>query len=442
MPAYPVYKDSGVRWLGRVPSSWSVQPINRRYQISLGKMLNGNISVTDGDMFPYLRAGNVQPRGLDLTEVKHIHLDTLERKSFTLLRGDLVVVEGGAGYGRSAVLTEDLTGWGFQNHIMRVRPRGGDSTRFLDYVIKTLSGNGHISTLSNHATIPSLSSEQLGRIVIPLPEEAEQDAIANFLDRETTKIHALMDKQNQLIATLREDRSATIAHAVTKGLNPETEMKDSGVEWLGAVPAHWITLPLKRLLAQPITDGPHETPEFLDEGIEFISAEAVSTGKVIFDKRRGFISHSDHLRYSAKYSPRLHDIFVIKSGATTGVAAIVTDEKVFDIWSPLAAIRPTDQHDPFFVLNFIRSDPFQRAIALSWTYGTQQNLGMGTLGNLHVAVPPFNEQRQIASLLEVAVGKIDALIDKATEMISTLREYQSALISAVVTGKIDVREAA
>ncbi len=128
---------------------------------------------------------------------------------------------------------------GFQNHILRVRPTNSDSNRFLDYIIRTLNSLGHIAALSNHATIPSLSSEQLSRIVIPIPDIATQRTVVSFLDHETAKIDALIAKQEQLIATLREDRTATITHAVTKGLDPDAEMKDFGIGWFGEVPAHW-----------------------------------------------------------------------------------------------------------------------------------------------------------------------------------------------------------
>ena len=117
---------------------------------------------------------------------------------------------------------------------------------------------------------------------------------------------------------LQEKRTALISRAVTKGLDPNVPMKDSGVEWLGAIPAHWTGLPLKRWVAAKITDGPHETPELLPNGVDFISAEAVSEGKIDFEKRRGFISPELHTQYSRKCKPVRDDILICKSGATTG----------------------------------------------------------------------------------------------------------------------------
>src|ERR1035441_4694905 len=119
--------------------------------------------------------------------------------------------------------------------------------------------------------------------------------------------------------------------------------KDSGVNWLGEVPEHWTMHTLKHVVSTPITDGPHETPEFLGEGVPFASAESVSSGILDFSKIRGFISRSDHQRYAEKYLPRRDDIFMVKSGATTGITAIVDTDAEFNIWSPLAAIR-SEEH--------------------------------------------------------------------------------------------------
>ncbi|WP_081085725.1 MULTISPECIES: restriction endonuclease subunit S [Burkholderia cepacia complex] len=212
------------------------------------------------------------------------------------------------------------------------------------------------------------------------------------------------------------------------------EYKDSGTPWLGKIPGHWQVVALKHVLETPITDGPHETPEFLDEGIPFVSAEAVSSGNIDFRKIRGYISDQDHQRYSSKYKPRLHDIYIIKSGATTGVTAIVECEAEFNIWSPLAAIRCNQNIvDPFFTLNYLRSSNFQEAIALNWSFGTQQNIGMGVLGDLQVVVPPLREQRGIANFLRCETAKIEILIAEQEKLLTLLAEKRQATISHAVT---------
>lgn len=212
-----------------------------------------------------------------------------------------------------------------------------------------------------------------------------------------------------------------------------TEYKDSNNKWLAELPAHWKLVALKHVLVMPMTDGPHETPEFIDEGVPFVSAEAVSSGQIDFNKIRGFISEADDIRFSKKYKPQLHDVYMIKSGATTGITAIVETDQHFNIWSPLAAMRCKQIYEPYFLLNYLRSDPFQKSVQLSWTFGTQQNIGMATLENLPVCFPPKEEQKKIAEFLNYETTKIDHLIEKQQQLIELLKEKRQAVISHAVT---------
>ncbi|MEI8669699.1 restriction endonuclease subunit S [Pseudoalteromonas sp. B131b] len=211
------------------------------------------------------------------------------------------------------------------------------------------------------------------------------------------------------------------------------EYKDSSSKWLDSIPSHWKVTFLKHVLSTPITDGPHSTPVFIDEGIPFVSAEAVSGGYIDFDKIRGFISKEDDAFFSQKYSPKRHDVYMIKSGATTGITAIVETDKHFNIWSPLAVMRCKNTYNPYFLLNSLRSDFFQKSVQLSWTFGTQQNIGMGTLENLTVCYPPLEEQIQIANFLDHETAKIDMLIEKQQQLIKLLKEKRQAVISHAVT---------
>ncbi|MGP5439059.1 restriction endonuclease subunit S [Psychrobacter faecalis] len=211
------------------------------------------------------------------------------------------------------------------------------------------------------------------------------------------------------------------------------EYRNTHNQWLTEIPNHWSLVALKHILSVPMTDGPHETPGFVDEGVPFVSAEAVSSGKIDFKKIRGFITEVDDKRFSQKYKPQLYDVYMIKSGATTGVTAIVETEYDFNIWSPLAAMRCKKSYDPFFLLNYLRSSPFQKSVQLSWTFGTQQNIGMSTLENLPICVPPKLEQKKIADFLNYETAQIDTLIEKQQTLIQLLKEKRQAVISHAVT---------
>lgn len=211
------------------------------------------------------------------------------------------------------------------------------------------------------------------------------------------------------------------------------EYKESGSKWIDKIPSSWKVVSLKHILSIPITDGPHLTPEFLEDGVPFVSAEAVSGGYIDFDKIRGFISEADDELFSQKYRPKRNDVYMIKSGATTGITAIVETDRRFNIWSPLAVMRCKDIYHPRFLLNYLRSDSFQESVQLSWTFGTQQNIGMGTLENLAVCFPSFEEQQKIANFLDHETAKIDTLIEKQQQLIKLLKEKRQAVISHAVT---------
>jgi len=215
--------------------------------------------------------------------------------------------------------------------------------------------------------------------------------------------------------------------------------KDSGVEWLGDVPQHWNMMAIKHALSIPITDGPHETPEILNSGVVFISAEAIKKDKIDFAKKRGYISYEDNERFSKKYKPQVGDIYMVKSGATTGNVARVDKNIEFNIWSPLAALRPDKNlAKTDFIFYFMKSKAFFSSVELGWSFGTQQNIGMGVIANLKIALPPVNEQQQIANFLDNKTTHLDKLIGQKQQMIGLLNEKRMALITQAVTKGLDL----
>jgi type I restriction enzyme S subunit len=333
-----------------------------------------------------------------------------------------------------------------------VRPRTVHSG-FLSYALRESTFVESIVARSVGVSYPAVNAPDVATIPILLPPTPEQRTIADFLDVQTKKINTLIAKKRAFIEKLKEKRTALISHTVTRGLPPaaakaaglnhKPKLKPSGIEWLGDVPVHWAVRPLKIIVSEPITDGPHETPEILDDGIPFVSAESVRNNRIDFTRKRGFISREDHRKYSLKYSPKRDDIYMIKSGATTGNLAIVDTDDEFNIWSPLAAIRTNKKiASPRYVLHAMNAKEFQTSVQLFWSYGTQQNIGMNVIENLVIPLPPLIEQDAIANYLDRETSKIDRMIKKVEAVIEKLQEYRTALITAAVTGKIDVRKVA
>ena len=274
-----------------------------------------------------------------------------------------------------------------------------------------------------------LNLELVGGIRCPLPPLNEQNVITRFLDCKTAKIDALIAKKQVLLNKLAEKRTALISHAVTKGLDPSVPTKESGLNWLGRVPAHWKVIPIKFSLAMPITDGPHSTPQFYDEGVPFLSAESVKNDRLDFSRMRGYISEDDHILFSNKYRPKFGDVYMVKSGATTGAVARVETHDEFNIWSPLAVLRPHQEKSlTDYIFYVLKSKPFLYSVELSWSYGTQQNIGMGVISNIRMALPPVEEQARICKYLEPPLRRIEDQKAKVESAIDLLREYRSALI--------------
>jgi type I restriction enzyme, S subunit len=217
-----------------------------------------------------------------------------------------------------------------------------------------------------------------------------------------------------------------------------SKYKQSGVEAIGKVPVKWTVTLIKNTLEIPITDGPHTTPELYDEGIPFISAESIKNGKIDFERKRGNISVEDYELFSKKYIPQRNDIYMVKSGATTGNVAMVEIDEIFTIWSPLAVFRAKQNKIlPKYLHFYLQSNNFKSLVELNWSYGTQQNIGMGVLSNLPITYPNLSEQTTIASFLNHKTTQIDTLIEKKEQLIEKLKLQRQAIINEAVTKGIN-----
>ena len=217
----------------------------------------------------------------------------------------------------------------------------------------------------------------------------------------------------------------------------DSEMKDSGVEWIGKIPKDWEIIQLKYLLKNKITDGPHETPTFTNEGIPFLSVDSIKDGKLIFKNSR-YISYYDHQKYIKKCRPQRNDILMGKAASTGKIAMVETDIE-FSIWSPLALIRANNNIIKSKYLEFsMKSSQVQYQIEILCTNNTQKNISMDDISKLKIVYPDINRQEKIANFLDEKTSKFDSLISKKEALIEKLEEAKKSLISEVVTGKVKV----
>jgi type I restriction enzyme S subunit len=281
-----------------------------------------------------------------------------------------------------------------------------------------------------------LNLELLGNIECPLPAEAEQTQIAEFLDYETAKIDALIDKQRQLIALLNEKRQAVISHAVTKGLNPDAPLRDSGIEWLGKVPAHWQEMNLNRVVAR-FVDYRGRTPEKTDEGRPLVTAGAVRDGKIEFDRAPQFVSEETYKLLRQRGVPEPGDV-LFTSEAPLGEVAIVDNPEFACAQRIIMFKLDRTRMHPAFLWLYLRSTCGRNEILSRASGSTAEGIRADRLRACRVLVPPLAEQREIADHV-ASMTAFELVLVKAAQQTDLLQERRAALISAAVTGKIDVR---
>ncbi len=419
-------KDSGVPWIGEIPKEWNIDTIGNLYTLRTEKVSDKDyapLSVTKMGIVPQLETAAKTDDGDNRKLVK---VGDFAINSRSDRRGSC----GISAYDGSVSLIN-----------LVLTPRGQMNPRFYNWLFHSELFADEFYKWG-HGIVDDLWTtrwQEMKRITIVAPSLSEQQKIANFLDKKCSEVDEMIALQEQIIEELKAYKQSVITEAVTKGLNPNVPMKDSEILFVDKIPSHWKETKTLRLLEMPITDGPHETPEGLDNGIPFISADAVSDGYINFDNKWGYISRPYYEECCKKYIPQKYDIYMIKSGASTGRTAIVETDEVFTIWSPLAVFRANNNIIlPYFLLYVLRSDSYLKQVESKWTYGTQQNIGMRVLEKLIISYPPLTEQQSIADYLDKKCDEIDKLIAIKQQKIESLKEYKKSIIYEYVTGKKEV----
>jgi type I restriction enzyme S subunit len=434
-PAYPEYHETGIEWLGEIPSHWDAIKIKWLAKVRRGaspRPIDDPVYFDDEGEYSWVRISDVTASTKYLLETEQTLSELGKSKSVPMEPGEIFLsIAGSVG---KPIITQ-IKCCIHDGFVYFVGLK--ENREYLFYLFSTdelYKGLGKMGTQLN------LNTETIGDIKIPLPPRPEQRAIAAFLDERSARLDAAIAEYRRLADLLREQRAALISHTVTQGLDPDAPRKDSGIAWLGEIPAHWDTAALKYLVETKITDGPHETPEFVNDGIPFVSAEAVQNGQINFNSKRGYISPDLHHQYIKKLNPRRNDIFMVKSGATTGKLAIIDVDFEFSVWSPLALIRADlTIVTANFLFLALHADYAQKQVERTWSQGTQPNISMTAIERLQIIIPPLPEQRAIAAHLDEHTARIDAALAEIDAAIGHLEAYRAALIAAAVTGKIDVR---
>ncbi|MEZ4647522.1 MAG: restriction endonuclease subunit S [Candidatus Eisenbacteria bacterium] len=283
----------------------------------------------------------------------------------------------------------------------------------------------------------NISFADFGTLSCLLPPLPEQRAIADFLDRETGKIDALVAKKERLIELLQEKRTALITHAVTKGLDPTVPMKITQSDFFPKTPSTWQATRV-RYLCRKVADGPHFSPKYVDDGVMFISARNVKVDGWSFADAK-YVTEEDYVEFSKRVVPRRGDVLFTKGG-TTGVARVVDFDDRFQVWVHIAVLKVRlDRANPFFLAYALNGRACYEQSQLYTRGATNNDLGLTRLINIELSLPPLEEQVRIVTRLDALTSTIDRLVRRVTEAIEALHELRASLISSAVLGKIDVR---
>lgn len=426
-PAYPEYKNSGVPWLGDVPGHWERKPL-----FALAKELDERNHGMQEDNLLSLSYGKIKRKNIEdndgLLPASFETYQIVERDDIvwrlTDLQNDQRSLRTGIVRERGIITSAYLA-----TRPIAVLPE------FLAYLLRAYDLTKVFYSMGGGLR-QSMKFSDVKWLPIIVPSESEQTAIAAFLDRETAKIDAFMAEQERLIALLKEKRQAVISHAVTKGLNPDAPMKDSGIEWLGDIPAHWELSSVGRVCEQ-ISYGFTNPMPTVDDGPYMLTANDIGDRRIRYETARRTDIDAFETQLTDKSRPKAGDVLVTKDGTLGRIA--VFDGEPACINQSVAFLRPAARISSAFLANALADGIYQNRMIYEAGGTTIKHIYISRLAKMPFAVPPRNEMSEIETFSAEAFQRATALENEAQSAITLLQERRAALISAAVTGKIDVR---
>ena len=416
--AGPTYVDTDINWLREIPANWQVRRL--RYLASGPLMYGANEAASETDpSFPrFVRITDISEDG-SLRPETFRSLPSEIAEPYLLREGDILLARSGATVGKTFIYRKE---WGkacFAGYLIRF-PCNRDLL-LPDFLFCFTQSHIYWSQVRRgtiQATIQNFSAEKYGEILLPLPPLNEQRAVIAFLDRETKRIDALIEKKQQQIELLQEKRTALISHAVTKGLNPNANMKASGVEWLGEIPEHWKTKRLK--FVADISTGDKDTENNVEDG------------EYPFFVRSQTIERIDSYSFDGEA--------VLTAGDGVGVAKVFHYiNGKFDFHQRVYKFSDFQSINGKFFFYYTRELFREEVLKLS-AKSTVDSLRLPMIQDFVCCVPTLAEQAEIVEYMDRETGRIENAVSRIAKSSTLLREYRTSLISAAVTGKIDVRK--
>ena len=435
---YPKYRASGVDWLGELPLSWTAKRL--KYMCSRSALYGANIPadkyVRDGIRF--LRTSDITDDG-ELRTDSPVFVEPEDVQGYELSDDDLLISRSGT-LGRSFIYDHSKHGpCAYAGYLVRFVPSKNLLSAFAFYFTQSLPFMCWIDQETIAATIGNVNGQKYANLYLPAPPIKQQWVIATFLDRETKKIDSLIAKKRRLIELLKEKRTALISHAVTKGLNPDAPMKPTGIDWIGEVPKHWDVRRVKYVVGKI---GSGKTPRggserYVSDGVMLLRSQNIYDDGLRLNDVVFIDDNTD--AEMANSRTRDGDVLLNITGASIGRCAVIPPEtRAGNVNQHVCIIRPTKIHS-HFLHAIMCSKGVKDWIAAEENGTSREGLNFQQIRRMPIPVPPSPEQCAIIGHLDNETQQLDRLAGRIEQAIAKLREYRSALISAAVTGKIDVR---
>ena len=423
MKTYRNYKDSGVQWIGKVPSHWEIVPFKYYTNVIMGQSPNGEDIKSEGET-PFMQGnaefGNIYPSTIYFCEAC---------SKFSRIGDILMSVRAPVG---EINLSDKVYGIG--RGLCSISAKHCNR-QYLWYFLK--KSKNDLNIYANGSTFTAITIQVLKSFKLILPPLPEQQAIASFLDAKTKPIDDIIAKREKQIELLEEMKSTIISRAVTKGLNPEAQMKDSGIEWIGEVPEHWEVADLKRYakISTGKTPSTKKDEYFENEEIVWFTPGDFPDGSIILNDSSRKIDKRAIKASEAFLYPK-NSVFLVGIGGTLGKIGIFEEEASCN--QQINVIVCKSDVLKKYVAYYLYSK--KELLKVYSNAATLPILNQDKTGYIKIALPPLSEQQDIAFYLDTETSKIDTRIAKRRKQIELLQEYKQALITAAVTGKIDVRE--
>lgn len=440
---YDAYKDSGVQWLGDIPNDWEV--VRFRDICTFSKGLNITKENLQDTGIPCVNYGEVHSKyGFEVSpernELKCVSEDYLKNSPKSLLAyGDFIFADTSEDIDGSGNFTylnsHNLTFAGY--HTVIVRPKPYINVRYLAYVFDSLSFRHQVRTAVKGVKVYSITKAILKDTAVWLPNVDRQYEIAQFLDQKTTQIDQAIAIKEQQIALLNERKQIVIQQAVTKGLDPNVKMKDSGVEWIGEIPEHWFYEPIKYSL-KGIIDCEHKTAPFVDEKEYFVVRTSnVKNGKLLHEGAK-YTHEKGYKEWTKRGIPRCGDILLTRE-APAGEACLIPNDLKLCLGQRMVWLKVNnDRMLSQLIIYLIYSTVVRTYIDFLSTGSTVLHFNMADIQNIPILIPPIDEQKLIVKYLNKLDLDIEGASEKIKLQIQKLKEYKTTLINDAVTGKIKV----